>query len=146
MTDSVDIKIKLSSDNWSYRYPSARVYINDTVIYDNKIEQPEDVVWSGELEDGTHKLTIEMYGKQGSDTRTDSNGNIVEDVMLNIDSVEFEDIDIGYLKWSHSEYYPDCSGTHNAPEKLAECVNLGYNGKWELTFSAPIYLWLLENI
>lgn len=146
MSESVSIRIKLSSENWSYRYPSARVYVDDLVIYDKVVEQPDEIVWSGELEEGTHKLTIEMYGKQGSDTRTDNDGNIIEDVILNINNVEFDDIDIGYTKWSHSKYYPDQSSTHNAPEKLVECVDLGWNGRWELEFYSPVYLWLLENI
>ena len=63
-------------------------------------------------------------------------------MLLNIDSIEIDEIDISELKWSASEFVAD---DPNRPT-LQECVNLGWNGSYQLKFTSPFYLWLLENM
>jgi len=29
---------------------------------------------------------------------------------------------------------------------LTNCIDLGWNGEWQLEFDSPFYIWLLENI
>lgn len=143
MSETVDIKINLSSEYWDYRYPSVRVYVNDTLLFDNTVSEPTEISWSGNLEETEHNIIIEMYDKQDSDTVTDSDGNIIKDVILNIDEISIDDIDLDRLLWTKSTYRPV---NKNAPDKLDECVNLGWNGRWELSFTSPVYLWFLENL
>ena len=142
MSETVDIKINLSSTNWGDRYPGARVYINETLIHEGLIEDPTEMSWSGDLADGDHKIVIEMYGKIPGDTVMDGD-TIVNDVVLNIDSIAIDEIELDQLLWSNSEYFPK---DENAPKSMIECVNLGWNGRWELNFSSPVYLWFLENL
>jgi hypothetical protein len=142
MSETVDIKINISSTNWGDRYPGARVYINETLIHEGLIEDPTEMSWSGDLADGDHKIVIEMYGKIPGDTVMDGD-TIVNDVVLNIDSIAIDEIELDQLLWSNSEYFPK---DENAPESMIECVNLGWNGRWELNFSSPVYLWFLENL
>ena len=143
MSDQVDLRIGLSATSWEYRYPEAKVYIDDILIFDNQVTDKQDIEWSGELVEGSHKLIIELHNKLDSDTVTDDDGNIINDVLLNIDEVEIDNIELEYLKYSCGIYYPN---NPNAPDKLDHCVNLGWNGKWELEFTAPTYLWFLENL
>ena len=143
MNESTEIKINLSSDHWEQRYPGARVYINDQLIFENLIKEPTEINHTADLAEGEHKIIIEMYNKNPGDTETDDNNNITDDVVLNIDGISLEEIELGRLLWTKSIYYP---ADEHAPERLDNCVNLGWNGRWELEFSSSIYLWLLENI
>jgi hypothetical protein len=142
--EPVDISIFLSSTFWKDP-PRAKVYINDDLIFDNKIVEPKEVKWSGNLTEGKHKLTVEFLDKNKYQTIIENN-KIVKDQLLNIDSISFDEIDIGYLKHTLSKYYPDQVQHKDAPLLLNDCVNLGWNGKWEIEFTVPIYIWLLENI
>jgi hypothetical protein len=142
MNETVEIKIKLSSVNWEDRYPGARVYINETLIHQGLITEPTEISWSKELPDGEYKIVVEMYNKKHGDTVL-QDGNIIKDVLLNIDSICIDEIDLDQLTWSKSIYYP---ADKDAPEFVENCVNMGWNGRWELTFSSPVYLWLLENL
>lgn len=142
MTEEVSIKINLSSTNWEFRYPGARVYINDKLIFENIVENPVEIVWSGTVKEN-NKIIIEMYNKIPGDTTLDNDGNIVNDVLINIDNISIDDIDLDDLLWTKSTYYPD---DNNAPSVLHSCVNLGWNGRWELEFSSPTYLWFLKNL
>ena len=137
--EKTEIVINLSSTYWKLP-PKARVYVDNSLIFDAEVTQPVKVSWSNVLSDGDHLITIELYGKDKYQTILDNNGAIVKDQLLNIDSVSFDDIDIGYLKHSLSEYYPNNQGV------IKQCVNLGVNGRWELKFTTPIYIWLLENM
>ena len=83
-----------------------------------------------------------MYNKQPGDTAMDGD-TIINDVVLNIDSIAIDEIELDQLIWSSSKYFPK---DENAPESMIECVNLGWNGRWELNFSSPVYLWFLENL
>ncbi len=144
MTEQVAIDIELSSTNWNERYPGARVYINHTLIFENLIAEPTKVSWQGTTQD-RNKITVEMYNKKPGDTVTNKNGAIVKDVTLNINSITLDDIELDNLLWTNSIYYPNTDET-GAPESMKECVNLGWNGRWELEFDSPVYLWLLENL
>ena len=84
---------------------------------------------------------ISLVNKTDLDCFVDENGNITRDMLLNIESIEIDDIDLGVLKWTLSEFTPD--DTAIAP--LKSCVNLGWNGTYRLTFNTPFYVWLLEH-
>lgn len=104
-----------------------------------------------DLEEAEHTLEIKLHNKLPMDTLVDKNGNIIEDMLLGIESIEIDDIEIGTLKWTLSKYYPKYpkSYTNDSQKQLAEvnnCVNLGWNGTWQLPFNSPFYIWLLENI
>ena len=94
-------------------------------------------------EDKVHILEIRLENKTNEDTveNTDKTA-ILKDMLLNIDSIEIDEIDLGELKWSLSEFIPD--NIHRPV--LKNCVNLGWNGSFKLKFTSPFYLWLLENM
>lgn len=144
--EPIDIVINLSSSYWQDP-PKAKVYIDDNLIFEDKIIESKEIKWSGDLTEDRHKLTIELFDKNKYQTIVED-GKIIKDQLLNINSISFDEIDIGFLKHSLSNYYPnkDLYVEENTPLLVKNCVNLGYNGKWELEFSTPIYIWLLENI
>ena len=92
-------------------------------------------------EDQDHLLEIRLVNKTSKDTVTE-NDEIVKDTLLNIDSIAIDDIELGDLKWSMSEFVGD---NPNRPI-LQRCVNLGWNGSYRLKFTSPFYLWLLETM
>jgi hypothetical protein len=142
-TEQVEIEVALSSSFWD-QAPKAKVYIDEQLIFDNQIVSPTTVKFSGELTEGKHKLVIELYDKNKYQTVLE-NGQIVKDQLLNIDSIMFDEIDCQYLKHSLSTYFPN-NPSDEIPAKVKNCINLGYNGRWEFEFTTPIYIWLLENL
>jgi hypothetical protein len=143
MSETVKIKINLSSVNWEDKFPGARVFINDQVVLEKLITEPTEIEWTGVVEFKQNKITIEMYNKVDSYTVQDENNQIVKDVLLNIENISIEDIDLDRILHTNSTYYPQ----HEfAPGVIKECVNLGWNGRWEIEFTTPVYLWFLENL
>ena len=76
-------------------------------------------------------------------------------LLLNIESIEVDEIDLRQMLWTHSEYKPQYPLSYVKEQKkqgiLLEdtkknCVNLGWNGSWSISFTSPFYIWLLENI
>jgi hypothetical protein len=69
-------------------------------------------------------------------------------MLLNIHSIQVNRVDLGLLLWSHSRYWLDTPRMHNGQitAYLDHCVNLGWNGTYELKFSTPFYHWLLDNL
>ena len=127
-------------------------YIHSTLAANDVVEYFE---FDAEILEGAHSLNIAFLNKTVYDTTLDASGNIVKDLLLNIESIEIDDIDIGSLKWTASEYrplYPESYKQHvlsagqQISNEVKNCVNLGWNGTWSLPFTSPFYIWLLENI
>ena len=144
-TEPIDIEIQLSSTFWD-KPPKSKIFIDDSLIFDSEVKVPEVVKWSGSLAEGTHKIKIILENKDKYQTVV-KDDKIVKDQLLNIDAVLFDDIEIGNLCHTLSKYYPNKSVYgETSPLLVKNCVNLGYNGVWELEFNTPVYIWLLENM
>lgn len=145
--ETLKFKIGLSGTYWDKR-PAYSILIDGVEQVSNFISCEPNIVEYEEftvdlLEDQQHVLSIRLKNKTGDDTVQNADKTeIIRDMLLNIDSIFVDDIDLGYLKWSASKFEPDDA---NMPS-IIECVNLGCNGSYYLTFSSPFYLWLLENM
>jgi len=143
--EKTEIKINLSPTFWD-KAPQAKVFVNEQCFYDSEIKESTDIDISVNLPEGQHRLIIELHNKNKYQTVLE-NDKIIKDQLLNINNISFDEIDIGYLSHRLSKYYPDQNVYNQAvPLLVNNCVNLGYNGRWELEFTTPIYIWLLENI
>lgn len=142
-SEPIDIKITLSSTYWN-NPPKAKVLLNENLIFDGIITELKVIEYSCLLNEGSHKIIVELYDKDKYQTVLE-NGKIIKDQLLNINNITFDEIDIGHLIWTKSNYYPTIKDPlQEYPFK--NCVNLGWNGAWEFEFTTPIYIWLLENI
>jgi hypothetical protein len=152
-TETLVFKIGLSG-TFHDRRPAYSVLVDGKAYADSEVSVASDEVFYVEFgvdvtEDAEHVLTIRFNNKQDTDVvQSEDKTAIVKDMLLNIKSIEVDDIDLGSLLWTHSCYHLD------QPQKfkdqivteLKNCVNLGFNGAWELRFTAPFYVWLLENL
>ena len=102
----------------------------------------EYVEFECEIPEGDNTLEIKLLNKEDSDTvQNEDKSAIVKDMLLNVESLEIDDIDLDSLKWTASKFVP----VDTTKPTLESCVNLGWNGTYSLTFTSPFYLWLLEN-
>lgn len=141
--EALKFKIGLSGTFWD-KQPNFSIFLDDSLYATGTASSNiEYICFNANLaEQLSHKLKIRLTNKSDSDTVTDTDGNIIKDMLLNIDSIEIDDIELGQLKWSLSEFLPDDATTRPV---LKNCVNLGWNGTYTLEFDSPYYLWLLEK-
>lgn len=157
-TEVLHFKIGLSRSSES-KIVEFSILINDQVVVDSTLSgqknSTEYFEFDSELNEGLCSLIVEFKNKSISDTILDANGNIIEDLLLNIDSIEVDEIDLGTLLWTASEYNPKYPAHYkikmqaegkDLSKPMKNCVNLGWNGQWVLPFSSPFYIWLLENL
>lgn len=144
--ESLDFKISLTGTYWNKR-PQFSVWLDDKVIIQSEISiNPHVVLFNRTVADGLHSLKIRLENKQSSDTVIE-NGEIVKDMLLNIEDISIEDISLGNLLWT-AEYHLDNPQQYQGRTitHLDHCVNLGWNGTYTLTFASPFYIWLLEKL
>jgi len=146
-TEKLHIRLGISGTYWDKK-PQYRVLFNDQILAENFITGASDEVEYLEFDvDATHDLNtlgIELLNKEDSDVKKDVDDpddfQIIADMVLYIVSLEIDEIDIGNLRYSNSEYHVDGRGV------LKEHVTLGWNGVWRFSWTTPFYIWLLENI
>ena len=144
--EKLHFKIGISGTYWR-KVPIYSILVNDAVLFTKEISAPSDEVFfiefDHELEEGPATLKIRLENKDWTDTvQNQDKTEILQDMLLNIVNVEIDEIDLGNLIFTKSEFVGDEADR----PVLDRCVNLGWNGTWTLPFDSPFYIWLLENI
>jgi hypothetical protein len=145
--ENLSFKISLTGTFWDRR-PQFSVWLDDHVVIQSEINNSAEqiVTFSRSIDDGEHTLKIRLENKTDQDTVIE-NGEVVKDMLLNIDDITIDDISLGNLLWS-AEYILDEKQMYQGKEidHLDGCVNLGWNGTYVLKFTSPFYIWLLEKL
>jgi hypothetical protein len=144
--EQLHIKLGISGTYWDKR-PIYNILFNDKLLYTQEIKGESDEVeyieFDVEYSTDPAVLKIQLTNKQDSDTvQNAEKTDIVNDMLLNIVSIEINEIDLDQIPWRLSDYYPN----HRPEQSIKNCVNLGWNGTWELRWTNPFYIWLLENL
>jgi hypothetical protein len=142
--ETLTFKIGLSGLYWD-KAPQYSIHINNDDLVESTIDRGSIVYHEFTYtlkSDQEFNLDIRLLNKTNADTITDSEQNIVKDMLLNIESIEIDGIELEYLKWSESVFIPE----DPTRPTLKKCVNLGWNGVYRLSMSSPFYLWLLEKM
>jgi len=123
------------------------VWVDDNCIFQtDHVKELHKIVHNiNDDNDGEHTLKIVMSGKSAEHTKIDTTGNILQDVMLQILNFNIDGIDVDRLFQNKIVYTHDFNGSQ---DKIQDSFYgyMGCNGIISLTFSTPIYLWLLENM
>ena len=146
--NALTFEVILSGTYWGKK-PQFSVWLDEHVIVQSEIVKSnvrQSIKFEREVDDGLHQLKIRLENKTTQDTVI-ADGEIVKDMLLNIDDVIIDDISLGQLLWD-AEYHLDVAQVYNGNTitQLDRCVNLGWNGTYILNFSTPLYVWLLEKL
>ncbi|MBC8435602.1 MAG: hypothetical protein H8D84_01315 [Proteobacteria bacterium] len=156
-TEKLKFKLELYATMWD-KPPIADIKINEKSYFKEEIastkDKPTIIEFEQELEEGkSYNLIIDRLGKGKRQTIVE-NEKIIKDQLLNIKSIEIDEIDLGSLIYDgvYKPNYPEPWATQQAeagnklPETLKNVTQMGHNGTWTLTFTSPFYMWLLENL
>jgi hypothetical protein len=145
--EKLHFKIGLSGTYWAKK-PIYSILINDHVVETREVTTASDEVFftefDREVSEGPCTLKIRLENKENPDTVTDDTTEefvILKDMLLNIESIEIDEIDLGNLL-----YTAKFIGDDPSRPVLDKCKHMGWNGAWTLEFASPFYIWLLENI
>ena len=145
--ENLSFKISLTGTFWDRR-PQFSVWLDDHVVTQSEIINSTEqiVAFERRVDEGPHTLKIRLENKTPADTVVE-NGEVIKDMLLNIDDITIDDISLGNLLWS-AEYILDNTQPYKGQEitHLDGCVNLGWNGTYILKFTSPFYIWLLEKL
>ena len=147
MSEELKFEVKLSGTYWG-KLPQYSVWLDDHVVIQSEIanKDVQTLNFTKTIDDGEHTLKIRLENKTNQDTKV-IDGEVVKDMLLNIEDIIIDDISLGNLRW-------DATYILDEPHKfqgktinhLDHCVNLGWNGTYVLKFSTPFYIWLLEKL
>lgn len=150
--EKLHIKLGLSGTYWDTK-PQYRITVNDFLIKEGEIVADSDLVefieFDVEYSTEIAKLNISLLNKSDRDTvQSPDKTEILKDMLLNIESLEIDEIEVGHLIYNLGTYTVDKPVYYNgeATTTVKNCTNLGWNGTWSLTWTNPFYVWLLENI
>jgi hypothetical protein len=145
--EKLSFVVTLSAKFWEKR-PQFSIWLDDHSIIQSEIpdQAQHPIAFEHTVDEGPHTLKIRLENKTTADTVVE-NGEVVKDMLLNIDDITIDDISLGNLLWS-AEYKLDQPQEYQGKtiDHLDSCVNLGWNGTYILNFTSPFYVWLLEKL
>jgi hypothetical protein len=101
-----------------------------------ELNAPAELQFAVNLESGPHTFYIDFRNKT----------NNTPEMAVEIDSVTFEGITVDRFKWAgvYTPDYPEpwASTQTNLQATLPSATYLGWNGRWELPFTTPIFTWI----
>lgn len=132
--------------------PEIIVSFDHKKIYEGTLLDTTVFVIDQELVSRDYQLSVELINKTDADTNIATN----TDKAVIIDRIIFNDIQSPKFVWA-GEYrpiYPEPWATEQKAQgimldsMLKNHNYLGWNGKWTLTFSVPIFTWIhqVENL
>jgi hypothetical protein len=147
--EKLHFKITLGGTYWK-KVPIYSISVNDQLLFNKEITSPsgeyELIEFDADVKEGPCTLNIRLENKDNNDVvKDDPNSTdfkIVNDLLLNIKNIEIDEIDLGNLIFTKSQFV----GDDKDRPVLNTCIDLGWNGTWTLSFDSPFYIWLLENI
>ena len=129
---------------WWRTVPEISYGINETAINTILISNRTTLRICYPFVPGDHKFWITYNNKNYSDCVLDQN----LDMAVEIESVSFEGMTLDRFKWA-GFFYPDYPVDYPDKQPVVKSATyLGWNGRWELPFTAPIFTWIhrLENL
>lgn len=144
--ERLHFKIGLAGTYWDKK-PEYSILVNDTELKRDTVVTASGetffVEFDADVEEGPTVLKIRLENKDWTDTvQNEDKTAILKDMLLNIKSVEIDEIDLATMIFTKTEFV----GDDPARPVLDKCIDLGWNGTWTLPFESPFYIWLLENI
>jgi hypothetical protein len=158
MAGQEKLSVKLGiSGTYHDKKPHYQILFNGNLVKEGDITSPSDVVeyLNFDIDYDTDQATLEirLTNKEDSDILKDSYEdpevyNIIGDMLLNIVSLEIDEIDLGMTLHDNCIFKTDLPVNFNGEttDTINQCLNLGWNGTWSLSWTNPFYIWLLESI
>jgi hypothetical protein len=123
-----------------------RARLNGQPFFEKIIDQCYYCEYTFDEDQSTHNiLELELSNKTTDHTRVDEHGKIIEDSLIYIRDIRFENINIDQLIYDHANYIHDFNGTQ-LPHTESFYGAMGCNGTVRFEFNSPFYIWLLENM
>ena len=144
MQSTTKISCRIGTTNSSAPL-SMEIWLDDQKHFDQVITDSVEFECEVNENQADHLLKFVMKDKTNAHTQIDSQGNIVNDARLTVENIAFEGIDLGQLFLDQAIYTHNFNGTQaTIDDKFFG--EMGCNGELKLSFTTPVYLWLLENM
>jgi len=133
-------------NNSDFENLGVEFWLDETKFFDSLIAKGiTPITYEFAEDESDHSLKFVLKNKTTDHTTVDNDGTIVNDALLTVKDFEFDGINIDHTFFENAVYTHNYNGSDNwVDEKFYGHV--GCNGKVELKFSTPFYMWLMENI
>ena len=129
---------------WWNTVPKISYGIDQHTINTVDVEIPLTLSLHLPLPAGQHKFWLTYNNKNYDDCQLEKD----LDMAIEIDSVSFEGMTLDRFRWA-GKYFPAYPDHYPDQQPVIESATyLGWNGRWELPFTTPIFTWIhrLENL
>lgn len=145
MSNTASISCDISSTDFAATL-GLEVWINDQKLLDlDHVCEPVKFCHDISDDDQDYVIKFKLKNKTAAYTQIDSENCIVKDACVTVTNLQFDGIPLGQVFFDLAVYEHDYNGTGTATQDQFY-GQMGCNGTVSMTFSTPIYMWLLEHM
>ena len=133
-------------NNSDFEDLALELWLDNNKFFDSNVKKgTTPISYEFDEDEADHSLKIILKNKTSHHTTVDKDGKILEDTLISINDICFDEINVDQLFFEHAVYSHNYNGSGDNVED--NCYgDLGCNGTVELKFSTPFYVWLLEHM
>jgi hypothetical protein len=142
------INLTLTPVYWDNRYPEIRILWDNCILFSGTVQKEETKSFTVSGDAGLHNFVVEFVNKHDSDTVLEKQ----LDKAIVINQIEVEGMSFSSFMYQAGYYpnYPDaykvtCAEQNIVLEPRISSTYLGWNGKWVLPISFPVFTWIHET-
>ena len=120
-------------------------WLDNQLIFSGNVSKPQKIEYKFPDDEKECQLKFVLKDKKLSYTQIDDQGEIIQDVCVVIADLSLNDITIQDLLPTCAEYHHDFNNTRQSTVETF-FDTMGCNGTVKLTFTTPVYMWLLEHM
>lgn len=133
-------------NNSDFENLGVEFWLDETKFFDSLIAKGiTPITYEFAEDEADHSVKIILKNKTAEHTTISDDGKLLSDALISVKNIKFDDIEIDQLFFENAVYTHNYNGSGNwVDEKFYG--HMGCNGKVELKFSTPFYMWLLKNM
>ena len=148
--ETVNIKLDLTiiTHDAVKEHPHIVVKVNDTPYFDEICSKDLVISFDMEVEDDNEYALDVLYDNKNfrTDVILDENGSILADKRIVINAMSLDDIELNPYVLTEDALIYESTDSVEFNNKGRAAANLSWNGRTTFKFTAPVYMWLLENL
>lgn len=148
-TVNVKLNIEITTHEDVEEHPFVVVSVNGYPKFGEHCAEDTEVEFDLQLQDGeNYVLSVQYHNKDiARDVWVEDDGTLVKDKRVQLKTIAFDDIELDWFQLQDPSVIQYITSDPDGEDSTGfTATKLSWNGTTTLKFTAPIYIWLLENL
>ena len=146
-TVNLTVELDVETHGAVAEHPLITIALNGNQVWQDTVSSYTDISLDLDITEEENELTFTYSNKDPKNDVVLEDGVPVLDKRVEIKRIAFDEIALDFFSFDDDDCLKFIPADETAPESNGfTATKLSWNGTSTLTFTSPVYIWLLENL